>query len=158
MRIPYCSFEKITKMANRNSENTSSILASYSPDYASFQIPEAAAGNNFEEGDWSEEDEEGNPNDDGTWSKENLSQQEEVEEIVVAPPLRSADGTLRAVPFSNRERLAEITTSTRTIKVTHIDLLPKLSDAGVRGMVTNVSHGTFESKPASLLVFSFSLR
>jgi hypothetical protein len=48
--------------------------------------------------------------------------------------------------------------STRTIKTTHIDIAPLISNAGVRGMVTNVAHGTFHSRPASLIVFSFSLR
>ena len=51
-----------------------------------------------------------------------------------------------------------IEASSRTIKVTHLDIAPLISNAGVRGMVTNVSHGTFNAQPASLIVFSFSLR
>ncbi|TAQ87732.1 hypothetical protein B7494_g3966 [Chlorociboria aeruginascens] len=47
--------------------------------------------------------------------------------------------------------------SSRAAKVTHKDV-GFLSNAGVRGMVTNVSHGTFQSRPASLIIFSFSLR
>jgi hypothetical protein len=148
-------------MAEINPEDASSALETYSPEYASFQIPEA--GVMFEKGDWNatrHEDEDGDDYEGGnkTWATEKLPLVEEVDEIIVAPPLRSADGGFRTAPFSSSNRLAEITTSTRTLKVTHIDLLPKLSDAGVRGMVTNVAHGTFDSKPASLLVFSFSLR
>lgn len=56
------------------------------------------------------------------------------------------------VPYSSVE------TSSRTIKITHIDIAPLISNAGVRGLVTNVAHGTFHSQPASLIVFSFSLR
>lgn len=48
--------------------------------------------------------------------------------------------------------------SSRNIKTTHIDIAPLFSNAGVRGMVTNVAHGNFHSRPASLIVFSFSLR
>lgn len=48
--------------------------------------------------------------------------------------------------------------SSRTVKTTHIDIAPLISNAGVRGLVTNVAHGTFRSQPASLIVFSFSLR
>jgi hypothetical protein len=140
-------------MGEINPEDASSILESYNPEYASFQIPETAAEGILENATRDEEEGENEG-----WNTENLPLEEEVDEIIVAPPLRSADGTLRTAPFSSSNRLAEITTSTRTLKVTHIDLLPKLSDAGVRGMVTNVSHGTFDSKPASLLVFSFSLR
>jgi hypothetical protein len=51
-----------------------------------------------------------------------------------------------------------LTPSTRATKVTHIDFAPLLSSAGVRGMVTNVAHGTFHSRPASLIIFQFSLR
>jgi len=54
--------------------------------------------------------------------------------------------------------LTSPSSSSRTVKVTHIDFAPFLSNAGVRGMVTNVSHGTFHSRPASLIIFSFSLR
>jgi len=57
-----------------------------------------------------------------------------------------------AVPYSYVE------SSTRTIKTTHIDIAPLISNAGVRGMVINVAHGTFHSRPASLIVFSFALR
>ncbi|TVY81140.1 hypothetical protein LSUE1_G004973 [Lachnellula suecica] len=80
-------------------------------------------------------------------------EEEEVFEVPVPASTDSRSGT-EAVPYS----LTEISPTTRTLKVTHIDLLPGISDAGVRGMVTNVSHGTFDSKPATLIVFSFSLR
>ena len=48
--------------------------------------------------------------------------------------------------------------STRMLKVYHQEIAPFLSSAGVIGMVTNVSHGTFHKRPASLIIFSFSLR
>jgi hypothetical protein len=59
---------------------------------------------------------------------------------------------------SDRTPYSLASPSSRTVKVTHIDFAPFLSNAGVRGMVTNVSHGTFHSRPASLIIFSFSLR
>ena len=60
--------------------------------------------------------------------------------------------TKSAVPYSTIEA------SSRTIKTTHIDIAPLISKAGVRGLITNVAHGTFHSRPASLIVFSFSFR
>jgi hypothetical protein len=60
--------------------------------------------------------------------------------------------TKSSVPYSYIEA------SSRTIKTTHIDIAPLISNAGVRGLITNVAHGTFHSQPASLIVFSFSFR
>ncbi|CAL3966371.1 hypothetical protein PZA11_003044 [Diplocarpon coronariae] len=57
-----------------------------------------------------------------------------------------------AVPYSYVE------TSSRMLQVVRQEIAPFLSSAGVVGMVTNVSHGTFYSRPSSLLIFSFSLR
>jgi hypothetical protein len=48
--------------------------------------------------------------------------------------------------------------SPRTVKAVHIDFAPLVSSAGVRGLVTNVAHGSYHSQPATLIVFSFSLR
>jgi len=56
------------------------------------------------------------------------------------------------------DSLSKPSTSSRVIKVVHQDIAPLLSNAGVRGMVTNVSHGTYNSQPASLIIFTFSLR
>ncbi|KAG4439571.1 hypothetical protein IFR05_004919 [Cadophora sp. M221] len=57
-----------------------------------------------------------------------------------------------AVPYSFIEH------SNRMLKVYHQEIAPFLSSAGVIGMVTNVSHGTFHTRPSSLVIFSFSLR
>ncbi|KAH7354835.1 hypothetical protein BKA65DRAFT_497118 [Rhexocercosporidium sp. MPI-PUGE-AT-0058] len=57
-----------------------------------------------------------------------------------------------AVPYSYVEP------SNRMLKVYHQDIAPFLSSAGVIGMVTNVSHGTFHNRPSTLVIFSFSLR
>ncbi len=62
------------------------------------------------------------------------------------------------VPYKLIGDNPELEASKNPVKVTHIDIFPPLSKAGVRGLVTNVSHGTFDSRPASLIVFSFSLR
>ncbi|KAL5329760.1 hypothetical protein ACEPPN_003278 [Leptodophora sp. 'Broadleaf-Isolate-01'] len=48
--------------------------------------------------------------------------------------------------------------SNRMLKIYHQEIAPFLSSAGVIGMVTNVSHGTFHTRPSSLVIFSFSLR
>jgi len=60
-----------------------------------------------------------------------------------------------SIPYSES---IPIEPSNRNINITSIDVAPLLSHAGVRGMVTQVSHGTFHSRPASLIIFSFSLR
>jgi hypothetical protein len=48
--------------------------------------------------------------------------------------------------------------SSHMLQIVRQEMAPFLSSAGVIGMVTSVSHGTFHSRPASLIVFSFSLR
>ncbi|CZR54089.1 uncharacterized protein PAC_03972 [Phialocephala subalpina] len=60
-----------------------------------------------------------------------------------------------AVPYSY---IGPISPSTKTIKVVHKDIAPYLTDAGVRGLVMTVSHGSYNGKPATLVVFSFSFR
>ena len=59
---------------------------------------------------------------------------------------------------SERVEYSYVEPSSRTIKAIHLDIAPLISKAGVRGLVTNVAHGTFHSQPATLIVFSFSLR
>ncbi|WES02049.1 hypothetical protein PX690_21525 [Bacillus velezensis] len=49
------------------------------------------------------------------------------------------------------------TRATRATIVTHKDI-GWLSDAGVRGSVSTVCHGTFHSQPATLILFSFIFR
>ncbi|KAF8846536.1 hypothetical protein BDZ45DRAFT_812252 [Acephala macrosclerotiorum] len=90
-----------------------------------------------------------------------------------APSLEITEETTIQVPSSNRSEAIpisfppesipysyteSISPSTKTIKVVHKDIVPYLTDAGVRGLVTTVSHGTYNSKPATLVVFSFSFR
>lgn len=65
---------------------------------------------------------------------------------------------LKAKSKAGRESYSFVEPFSRTVRITHIDIAPPFSNAGVRGMVTNVSHGTLHGQPASLIVFSFSLR
>ncbi|KAE8440690.1 hypothetical protein EG329_006808 [Mollisiaceae sp. DMI_Dod_QoI] len=73
-----------------------------------------------------------------------------ISETIIQEPCRT-----EAVPYSYTE---PITPSPRTVKVVHKDIAPLLSDAGVRGLVTTVSHGTYNAHPATLIIFSFSFR
>lgn len=84
-----------------------------------------------------------------------------IEETIIQVPASNRSEAIpisfppEAVPYSYTE---PISPSTKTIKVVHKDIAPFLTDAGVRGLVTNVSHGTYNGKPATLAVFSFSFR
>jgi hypothetical protein len=69
-----------------------------------------------------------------------------------------ADLDLKTKYKSEAEPYSYAQPSTRAVKTTHIDIAPLISNAGVRGFVANVAHGTFRSSPASLIVFSFSFR
>jgi hypothetical protein len=100
------------------------ILASYAPTEASFEIPSTF--------DLSLES-----------SKRQYKGRESVPESLP-----------ESIPYS----LSPPSPSVRVSKVVHLDIAPFLSNAGVRGMVTNVSHGTYNSQPASLIIFTFSFR
>ncbi|KUJ11064.1 uncharacterized protein LY89DRAFT_739278 [Mollisia scopiformis] len=63
--------------------------------------------------------------------------------------------TTESIEYSYTEPLLP---STRTVKVYHKDIAPLLSSAGVRGLITTVVHGTYSSRPATLILFSFSFR
>jgi hypothetical protein len=101
--------------------DSTTILASYTPSEASFEIPSTI-------------------------------------DIPYNSPITRQFRGQTSVPETVRYPLSAPSPSSRGSKVVHLDIAPFLSNAGVRGMVTNVSHGTYNSAPASLIIFTFSFR
>ncbi len=97
------------------------ILATYTPSEASFEVPSV------------------------------------VDTPYKSPIIRKFKGH-EAVPETIRYPPSGPSPSSRGSKVVHLDIAPFVSNAGVRGMVTNVSHGTYNSAPASLIILTFSFR
>ncbi|KAF7917845.1 uncharacterized protein EAE97_011983 [Botrytis byssoidea] len=79
-----------------------------------------------------------------------IEEQNEIHKIRLSAP---ASSTQSHTPYSIRYELP----SPRSTIITQKDI-GFLSDAGVRGSVSTVCHGTFHSQPATLLLFTFIFR